>query len=79
MHAYSWSSAKRYLKKAIVSLLLLFFIDHRDQIVCGLQQLEIYKGSSAGTACSETKENMICKQQILKAGICAKVLSLYSP
>lgn len=37
-------------------------------------QLGIYKGFSAGITCSETKENPICKHQILKAGICAPIL-----
>lgn len=59
-----------------------FIVFHRppgSDSVWPTEQLEIYKGFSAGAACSETKENLICKQQILKAGICAKLLSLLSP
>lgn len=59
-----------------------FIVLHRppaSDSVWPTEQLEIYKGFSAGTVGSETKENLICKQEILKAGICTKVLSLYSP
>lgn len=73
MHACSWSSAKHYLKKAIVSLLLLFFTDHQDQIVCGLQSNQRFtKDSLLEQHAQKQKENLICKQQILKAGILLK-------
>lgn len=58
-----------------------FIVLHRpptSDSVWPTEQLEIYKGFTAGTVSSETKENLICKQEILKAGICTKALSLYS-
>lgn len=52
------------LKKAIVNMHLLFFVDYHDQIVCGLQsKQEFYKGSSARKPFSKTKANTTCKQQ----------------